>query len=175
MTGINKKLYLTSAVCLLIGLPFGQSLAEEGPAEVTLDTLAQYYEPVIFDHNMHVSVTGNDCAICHHHTADGKVDDDNCRRCHANSGKSDKVACRECHSAKRFEAEYLAAMEQNNTLYHVGKPGLKGAYHQKCLGCHKEMGAPEGCSDCHVRNDLGDQLFRAGQYAPHTVEGNHGH
>ena len=31
------------------------------------------------------------------------------------------------------------------------KPGLMGAYHLQCMGCHKEMGMekPVSCTDCH--------------------------
>jgi hypothetical protein len=33
-------------------------------------------------------------------------------------------------------------------------PALLGAYHQQCLGCHKEMGGaeeemPQDCAGCH--------------------------
>jgi len=146
--------------------PFFQCKAMEGPDTVELDALAQLYEPVNFDHVMHVDVAEADCATCHHHTTGTPVKDKNCAKCHANSGATDEVACRECHPAKRFEAEYLKKMAEDNTLFHVGKVGLKAAYHLRCMGCHQEMGAPNGCQDCHTRNDAGDKFFHSGKYAP---------
>ena len=60
------------------------------------------------------------CAACHHHSPAGQT-----------------PSCGECHG-KPFDPEKL------------GTPGLKGAYHLQCMGCHKEMGSgPMGCTDCH--------------------------
>jgi hypothetical protein len=62
------------------------------------------------------------CAACHHHSPVGQT-----------------PSCGECHG-KPFDPEKL------------GTPGLKGAYHLQCMGCHKEMGSgPVGCTDCHAK------------------------
>jgi hypothetical protein len=60
-----------------------------------------------------------------------------CRDCHHNS--DDEIhACKDCHD-KPFNPEN---MEQ---------PGLKGAIHQRCMYCHKEVfGGPEDCKFCHT-------------------------
>ena len=166
MNKISKYL-LGGAVTMLMSLfLFQNSMAIEGPDSVEIDALAQLYEPVAFDHVMHVEVVGDDCAACHHHSTGTPVTDSKCAKCHADSGPTDEVACQECHPVKRFEAEYLKKLDDDNSLYHVGKPGLKGAYHLKCMGCHQEMGAPNGCQDCHARTDAGDKVFHSGNYAP---------
>jgi hypothetical protein len=161
MGGRKKTLVATAALMFLAA----QSWAEAGPDTVELDSLANHYSAVTFDHAMHVGVASG-CVECHHHTTGGAPTDSNCARCHEGGGEAIAVACRDCHSSNRFSAEDLAKIEGNQQLHHKGKPGLKGAYHQKCLGCHTAMGAPTGCQDCHTRNDEGDAFFHAGQYAP---------
>jgi hypothetical protein len=146
--------------------PMQPCAAMEGPDMVEIDILAQLYEPVAFDHLMHVDAAEGNCATCHHHTTGTPVEDENCIKCHANSGEADEVACQGCHAAKRFDADYLKKIEEDNTLYHVDRMGLKGAYHTKCMNCHNEMGAPTGCQDCHARTEAGDKVFHAGAYAP---------
>lgn len=64
-----------------------------------------------------------------------------CQACHHNSPASQKPpGCTTCHG-KPFD-------KMNPT-----RPGLKAAYHQLCLGCHKEMQiekpSPTGCTECH--------------------------
>lgn len=148
----------------------------DGPDTVELGSLAQYYEPVEFPHAMHVElIDENECAICHHHTLGTPVLDPICLRCHVSSGETDFVACRDCHPAKRFSAEYLASLEEDINLYHVEKPGLQGAFHRNCMGCHEENDAPTGCEDCHARTDEGDRFYYAGKYAPSTHPVDSGH
>lgn len=152
---------------MVMGLyPYANCPAMEGPDTVEIDALANLYAPVSFDHVMHVDVAGGNCATCHHHTTGTPVTDPNCIRCHANSGEKDDVACQDCHPIKRFDADYMKKLDQDKTIYHVGKVGLKAAYHLRCMQCHTEMGAPNGCQDCHARNDAGDKIFHAGKYAP---------
>lgn len=166
MDGISKLLIGSVITLALFVAPASYGHASDSPDSVKLDALANMYEPVSFNHAMHNDVTANECATCHHHTTGTPPVDASCARCHKNSGPADVVACRDCHSEKRFEAEYLKKLEENTTLYHTQKPGLKGAYHLKCMGCHEKMGAPNGCQDCHGRNDAGDKTFRSGKYAP---------
>ena len=61
------------------------------------------------------------CATCHHHTEAGQT-----------------PSCRECHRA---------AFDPKN----LNMPGIKGAYHLQCMGCHQEMGGPVGCTQCHAK------------------------
>jgi len=165
-----KKICGAAVFLLIASLPLQQCFAQ-GPDTVVLETLAQYYDPVEFDHVMHVDMLGEDsCATCHHHSVGTPLVDENCKRCHEYGGETESANCEDCHPAQRFSADYLAEIEADIHLYHEDKPGLKGAFHQKCLGCHKEMDAPVGCQDCHTRTDAGDKLFRSGKYAPEPSE-----
>lgn len=161
------KFYIGCIAVMAVSVIFsGYCEAMEGPDEVVLDSLAQYYEPVSFDHAMHVEATEENCSVCHHHTTGTPPNEERCLKCHKNSGEADVVACQDCHVADPFDAEYLKKIEADHTLHHDDKVGLKGAYHLRCMGCHEEMGAPVGCQECHARNDAGDKVFHAGQYTP---------
>jgi len=149
---------------------------EEWPDTVILDSISQYYEPVVFDHALHVElIASNECAICHHHTLGTPVLDPFCHRCHDSNSEASSVACRDCHPAKRFSAAYLAFLEEDVNLYHVEKPGFQGAVHQCCMGCHEKREAPTGCQDCHARTDEGDKFYYSGAYAPKHIEKTSGH
>ena len=84
------------------------------------------YGPVRFMHAKHAAVLG-DCLTCHHYRPkDEKA--------------SETVRCSACHQ-QSFNPDLL------------GRPGLKAAYHQQCMGCHDEMkNGPVGCTDCHAKN-----------------------
>ncbi|MCE8426062.1 MAG: hypothetical protein J5U17_09845 [Candidatus Methanoperedens sp.] len=60
-----------------------------------------------------------------------------CITCHHNSG--DEIhACKDCHNSP--------ANPHDST-----KPGLKAAYHELCISCHKEkFNGPESCINCHT-------------------------
>lgn len=154
-----------SRTALILGVAWflaGTSLAAAPPGTVRIDPLTNHYEAVSFDHAMHVDIAEN-CATCHHHTAGIPPKDGLCAECHKNAGASDRVACRACHTAHPFSsAEVVAMLSSGAKKYHVDVPGLKGAYHLSCLGCHQTMDGPTGCTDCHARNASGDAMFRAG-------------
>lgn len=172
--GGKKKKLLRVVALVVLSIPLAAAgMASEGPDTVELDSLANYYEPVTFDHAMHSEVAGS-CADCHHHTTGDAPTNPTCARCHEAGSEASAIACRDCHSANPFSAENLKTIDDNPQLYHTGKPGLKGALHQKCMGCHQEMGAPTGCQDCHVRTDAGDAFFHAGPYAPAPKAEEHG-
>ncbi len=96
--------------------------AMRSPRLVMLDELEDVYLPVPFDHEGHArmaQMTGN-CAVCHHYTPEG-LKHPACKTCHEpSSGKSD-----------------------------IRKPGLKGAYHRQCMGCHREWSGETRCGVCH--------------------------
>lgn len=84
------------------------------------------YESVRFMHRKHANVLG-DCSICHHRMPDGDRDSvgipvtmDWFRE-----NQVMPVGCEGCHG-EPFQPDSL------------GTPGLKGAYHQLCMDCHKE-------------------------------------
>lgn len=167
MERIPKYPLIAVTAMLLCFLSLGtNTVAGEGPEEVVIESLAQLYEPVVFDHAMHEEITEGQCAVCHHHTLGTELIDPNCMRCHAESGGTDKISCPECHVIKRFDAEYLNELSAEDTLYHRDRLGLKGAFHTRCMNCHEEMGAPNGCQDCHARTDAGDKFYHAGSYSP---------
>ena len=70
------------------------------------------------------TLVADDCATCHHHSEPGQT-----------------LACKECHGAP-FDPKNL------------NMPGLKGAYHLQCMGCHKETGGPRGCIECHAKKEV---------------------
>jgi hypothetical protein len=68
------------------------------------------------------TLVADDCATCHHHSEPGVT-----------------LACKECHGVP-FDPKNL------------DMPGLKGAYHLQCMGCHREIGSgPLGCTECHAK------------------------
>jgi len=142
--------------------------ASDAPDSVTIDVIAKYYEPVEFDHAMHTDLA-EDCSVCHHHSTGTGTTDIYCSRCHGEYKELVRVSCQDCHSADTFSAEAINRQGQQD-LYHSDMLGLKGAYHQNCLGCHKEMDGPVGCEDCHAKNDAGEKLFDSGKYAPEPTE-----
>jgi len=63
-----------------------------------------------------------DCVTCHHHSQPGQTS-----------------SCKECHGAP-------------SDPKNLNMPGLKGAYHLQCMGCHQEMnGGPTDCTECHAK------------------------
>jgi hypothetical protein len=142
--------------------------AQNIPDSIELGSLANNYDKVTFNHAKHIEIV-MDCAECHHHTTGTLAQNPNCVRCHKNSGATANVACRSCHLAQPFSA--AALREKSKTAYHNDIPGLKGAYHLSCSGCHQKMGGPTGCQDCHKRNKKGDAFFNSGAYAPPKASG----
>ncbi len=136
--------------------------AEDAPDTVAISTLADLYEPVEFDHSMHVDLA--ECVECHHHTTGQQPAQDECLKCHANSKETDSISCADCHTAKRFYPEDL--QHRDTDIYHIDKPGLKGAYHLNCVGCHSENDGPIGCEDCHAMNEKGKHRFRTSIIPP---------
>jgi hypothetical protein len=94
------------------------------PEYFTFNEDSKIFEPVTFTHLAHYDIIGN-CKECHHYS----------------SSESETPRCSSCHGAP-FGSENIS----------LGKPGLKGALHQKCMGCHKEYNVgPVICVDCHKK------------------------
>lgn len=161
--------YMKGVFLLLLCCAFAVNCsAMDAPESITIDALAQYYEPVEFDHAMHVDVA-EDCSVCHHHTTGTGTTDLYCGKCHGQFEELVKVSCADCHSAEPFSAESIHRQSQED-LYHIDMNSLVGAYHQNCLGCHKEMDGPTGCQDCHSRTEAGDEFYHSGEFAPSAAE-----
>ena len=68
-----------------------------------------------------------------------------CQGCHHNTPATlTPPKCAACHSDTREIVTRVAG---------DGRPGLKGAYHGQCIGCHQKMGIKEpaatDCIRCH--------------------------
>jgi hypothetical protein len=137
--------------------------AADAPESVDIDTLALLYTAVEFDHAAHVDMV--ECAACHHHTTGDVPAEASCARCHNGSEGAVTVLCSDCHVARPFLHKNLLKLESPE-IFHVDKPGLKGAYHLKCVGCHQESGGPTGCQDCHPMTEQGEKQFYTGKYTP---------
>ncbi|PIE59123.1 MAG: hypothetical protein CSA32_05680 [Desulfobulbus propionicus] len=124
--------------------------------DVEIKALAHLYEPVIFPHAMHTEIA--ECQQCHHHTLGQEPLELRCARCHEQDQPAQSVSCQYCHSAEPFSAEHVHKRMERD-LYHIDKPGLKGAFHLNCIGCHEEEGGPTECQACHAFTQKGEQLF----------------
>ena len=101
----------------------GVYLLEESPDVVILNELEDAYLPVPFDHRGHAEMAemARGCVTCHHHTPEGRR----------------YPSCRTCHDVSAAGTD-------------IRKPGLKGAYHQQCLNCHRDWIDETDCAKCHV-------------------------
>lgn len=99
------------------------TFADQGPDVVILNELEDAYLPVPFDHRGHAEMAEmvHGCVTCHHHTPEGQR----------------HPACRTCHDISVAGTDLF-------------KPGLKGAYHQQCLNCHRDWIDETDCAKCHV-------------------------
>ncbi len=160
------------ALLLALAISPPDCRATSVPDTINLDSMVQLFDKVKFDHAKHINLT-KDCANCHHHTTGTLIEDSNCVRCHRNSSQTKVVSCRGCHVKEPFSATALKDKDRNT--YHLDKPGLKGAYHQSCIGCHSKMGGPVGCQDCHKRTKAGDAFYNAGEFTPKPGSGKAAH
>lgn len=171
MNASCKPFAIGIALLLTALVAASPSLAADPPKTVSIDPLVEYYAAAPFDHEMHLDVADS-CATCHHHTAGVPPKTGVCAKCHRKADAQEKVACRACHAAQPFVTAEIGIHKDGKT-YHIDIPGLKGAYHLNCLGCHQQMGGPTGCQDCHKRVKKGDDLFSAGAAkAPKAEEEN---
>ncbi len=104
---------------------FSATLAPDlGPDVVILDQLEDLYVPVRFNHRAHATMTEMNagCPTCHHYTPPDLPHPE----------------CRECHP-------------RSVLLEDITQPGLRGAYHRQCLGCHVEWDNATECEICHAK------------------------
>jgi hypothetical protein len=96
---------------------------DRGPEVIILDRLDGDYLPVPFDHAGHARMAdmGDGCETCHHFTPEGK----------------EQPRCGACHDSTANGTD-------------IYKPGLKGAYHQQCMSCHRDWVDETDCSVCHM-------------------------
>jgi octaheme c-type cytochrome (tetrathionate reductase family) len=108
--------------------------------EITNENIDDY-DPVRFMHKAHAARLGGDCTVCHHRAQRGDGDRIGLVIHSADLAEIRPTSCILCHQVP-------------NQADHPYRPGLKGAYHRKCIGCHQEAstGAPIDCSTCHHRH-----------------------
>jgi len=111
------------------------------PEKVVIKTLSDQYEGAEFPHRKIVKTlvkkTKDNKLATYYHREKGTL----CQGCHHRSPPAKKPPrCSRCHGRP---------FDQNS----LSRPGLKGAYHIQCLGCHKAMNLekpkPRDCKVCH--------------------------
>ena len=112
------------------------------PEKVTIGKLSDRFEPAVLPHlkivNALIDKTRASKLAGYYHREPGTL----CHGCHHHSPPAEKPpACSSCHGDTIEGADAF-------------RPGLVGAYHQQCLGCHKQMGGteeemPQDCAGCH--------------------------
>ena len=101
-----------------------------------VNTFGDLYGPVRFMHTKHASRLQGNCALCHHASPKGA----NAAGPNEGDRLSETLACRSCHQ-EAFDPA------------HPDRMGLKAAYHQQCMDCHKQMNqGPVDCTGCHRKN-----------------------
>lgn len=137
------------SACLFFAASFSIGNAARIPENITIDSISDKFESVIFNHANHAEMAGN-CATCHHE--------------HGNSGT---LPCKECHSLspsvfKGSVTHSFSACSNCHSDYSPSDPkmpGLKVAYHTKCFQCHRGMNNvgidPKGCAElCHSTKEV---------------------
>ncbi len=100
----------------------------DGPGTTLMNTMKGQYGPVAFNHRSHAQMAemSGGCYGCHHY----------------NDTSLGILPCVSCHPAERKRED-------------ISLPDLKGAYHRRCLDCHRQWtGSPE-CTSCHLENTDG--------------------
>lgn len=113
----------------------------EIPDSVVISVLSKEYEPAVMPHRKIVNklrehIESNRMATRFHGHEDVV-----CQGCHHHGSVGEKPAlCENCHGRPFDEKD-------------THKPGLYGAYHRQCLGCHQSMGLkdPSDCAGCHEK------------------------
>ncbi len=115
--------------CLIICPRFSMTKEYPSPDSITqvilIDKLEERYTPVVFTHKLHAQMSEmtGGCLGCHHYNTLGPI-----------------LSCSACHSINRKRET-------------VRLPDLKGAYHQKCLSCHRQWSRQTECKSCHQEKD----------------------
>jgi predicted CXXCH cytochrome family protein len=141
-TGIEQPPEVTARMLLESRSPVEDTYEDESvPEDVVIGDLFYQYESVKLPHRkiVHTLVEHlkDEKLAAYFHNEEGTL----CQGCHHNSPVAKKPPpCVSCHGQP---------FDEKNLL----RPGLKAAYHQQCLGCHKEMGMEKPrsteCADCH--------------------------
>lgn len=108
---------------------------EKIPNILVIEQLSNQYVPVRFNHKSHIqpmAVMGMECSNCHHYSLPDSF-----------------PPCRKCHSQTRGEI---------SSKFPLDRPSLEGAYHRKCINCHREWSHDIECSACHTKKVAGETV-----------------
>ena len=121
---------------------------DELKEEMEITILEDEYKPSKFPHDKIVKklidISNDSKLASYFHTGEMSI----CMGCHhlgPMEAKQNLPLCSTCHTVKKEPKQ--------------STPTLLGAYHQQCLGCHKEMGGeeeemPQSCDGCHEEKDV---------------------
>jgi hypothetical protein len=130
------------------------------PKKVIINALENQYEPVELEHLKIINALKkniNDSSLASYfHPSEASL----CQGCHHNSpGAVTPPKCGSCHG-EPFNEKNLAM------------PGLKGAYHRQCMGCHDQMGMAKpdklACASCHLEKKQQVKEVSPDDSAPQT-------
>ena len=128
------------------------------PKKVVIKALENQYEPVEVEHLKIINYLKkniNDSKLASYfHPEETSL----CQGCHHNSpGALTPPKCGSCHG-KPFNEKNLSM------------PGLKGAYHRQCMGCHDQMGIEKPdkleCAGCHIEKKQQTKQISPDKSAP---------
>lgn len=143
-----------------------------------LNEATDYYERVRFTHVMHDEHLHGDCGVCHHRFSLDETDrvGFDLEEFHLEFDVRLGGPCSACHemdllTVQRCDSCHWFANETDDR----SRPGLKGAYHRLCIGCHEELTAgvraPTDCIGCHhpLTPDHGDLVALDDTAGPRNV------
>ena len=114
--------------------------AIEVPETVVMGALSEEYERAEMPHRKIVEKLRQHIRESSTATYFHRSDEVVCQGCHHQSPAGEKPPlCQSCHEREPSGSDLL-------------KPGLRGAYHRQCLGCHQSMDLqkPSDCTGCHA-------------------------
>jgi hypothetical protein len=116
--------YVGTVILLLLAVVSYAAFPNQTPKPPLRIAFKSVAGKVMFDHGGHHSASGYAlaCGECHHTLAPDEYDQ--------------AGSCTECHALEEGDEQM---------------PNRADAFHQQCIGCHREYGAgPMDCAECHV-------------------------
>ena len=119
------------------------------PDNFILNKDSKMFKPVEFPHKLHNEII-DDCNVCHHNSIEGQYP--SCKTCHGKpfDPKNSELLGKKLQRTGLLKPGLMKYFEPDN----LERPGLKGAYHLECMGCHREYDSgPVGCFECHEKKE----------------------
>jgi octaheme c-type cytochrome (tetrathionate reductase family) len=125
-------------------------------SNAVLNVTTDYYEPARFTHISHDEHVDGDCGTCHHRFSLDEEDriGFDLEEFHLEFDVHLGGPCSACHEMKMLTVQRCDSCHWfPNEPDDRSRLGLKGAYHQLCIGCHEGLSgrvrAPTDCKGCH--------------------------